>query len=98
MTRCILTTPYFRLASQTRNAELEFCLAQNLKNQNIDTIILLTDTKITDKIILEKIQNADPLIKMQYQLPIIIKKNYIVEIKRYYLYAIVIFTLKMMIF
>ena len=53
MTRCILTTPYFRLASQTRNAELEFCLAQNLKNQNIDKIILLTDTKITDKIILE---------------------------------------------
>ena len=53
MTNCILITPYFRLASQTRNAELKFCLEQNLKNQNIDKVILLTDTKITDKILLE---------------------------------------------
>ena len=61
MTRCILITPYFRLASQTRNAELEFCLEQNLKNQNINKVILLTDTKITDKILLE---NQEKMIEM----------------------------------
>ena len=78
MTNCILITPYFRLASQTRNAELEFCLEQNLKNQNINKVILLTDTKITDKILLEnpKIIIKNTKLRPTYQNAISIANYY----------------------